>query len=214
MARRKCHNSRPMVDSAPDLRRLCLCSTRTRSFAESPTLEEPCRPWEKLPMNHRRLSFIQTPENLSIPYYCYDIHHILTGMPEANGYYCQCVHLTTRTKHNIRNIGSNKLSSLRAWPTLPRQLAANSRQRLSLRTIQRQDRCSSSNSSCLPLRIGLWTLLSPPSSPSPCRCPRRSTLPSSPPHSQPAIPYPTTCKQVVPQRHRFMRKKETKYKQE
>ena len=39
----KCHNSRPMVDSAPDLRRLCLYSTRTRSFAESPTLEEATR---------------------------------------------------------------------------------------------------------------------------------------------------------------------------
>lgn len=99
MARRKCHDSRPMVDSAPDLRRLCLCSTRTRSFAESPTLEEPCRPWKKLPMNHRRLSFVQTPENLSIPYYYYHIHHISTGMPEANGYCCQCIHLTTRTKH-------------------------------------------------------------------------------------------------------------------
>ena len=95
----KCHNSRPMVASAPDLRRLCLCSTRTRSFAESPTLEEPCRPWKKLPMNHRRLSFVQTPENLSIPYDYYHIHHISTGMPEANGYCCQCIHLTTRTKH-------------------------------------------------------------------------------------------------------------------
>lgn len=94
----KCHNSRPMVDSAPDLRRLCLCSTRTPSFAESPTLEEP---WKKLPTLYRCLSFIQTPGDLSIPCYHY-IHNISTGMPEANGYdyyYRQCIDLTTQTKH-------------------------------------------------------------------------------------------------------------------
>ena len=97
----KCHNSRPMVDSAPDLRRLAsvgiFFSTRTRSFAESPTSEEPCESWKKLSLNYRCLSFIQTLENLSIFYY-HAIHRISTGMPEANGYYCQCIDLTTQ-KH-------------------------------------------------------------------------------------------------------------------
>jgi hypothetical protein len=97
----KCHHSRPMVDSAPDLRRLAsvgiFFSTRTRSFAESPTSEEPCESWKKLPLNYRRLSFIQTLRDLSISYY-HAIHHVSTGMPEANGYYCQCIDLTTR-KH-------------------------------------------------------------------------------------------------------------------
>ena len=91
----KCHNSRPMVDSAPDLRRGHLSPLARCRFAESPTLEEP---WKKLPMNHHRLSFVQTSWILSILYY-HHIHHISTGMPEANGYYCQCIHLTTRTKH-------------------------------------------------------------------------------------------------------------------
>ena len=63
-------------------------------FAESPTLEEP---WKKLPMNYHFLPFIQTPQDLSIPYY-HHVHQILTNLPEANGYYCQCIDLTTR-KH-------------------------------------------------------------------------------------------------------------------
>lgn len=93
----KCHNSRPMVASAPDLRRLHLWhlfSTRTLSFAESPTLEEP---WKKLPLNYHHPSFIQTPGDLSI-LYSYHVHQTSTDMPEANGYYCQCIDLTT-AKH-------------------------------------------------------------------------------------------------------------------